>query len=315
MHAHKHPTSGQEHGRALRGAASITILFMAVELSVGAWSGSLSLFSDGLHMLLDSGALLLSLVALWISRRPSTPTMSFGYHRAEVLGALLSAFLILVVCGILLYRAIGRLGESDVVIQAGPAAVVAALGLIVNIVSLRLLAPQKDGNLNIRAAYLHVASDLLGSIGALASGVIILWTGWTPIDTWITFFIVALLVFNAGALIRDSVAVLMNSAPSDVDPVKIIETLKAIPSVIDAHDLHVWTVSHGRPALSVHLISAHPREVLQKAQSLLQETFHIRHTTIQIEHPDHFEIGRCFDCTDGKEVLVNPDIHGDHKHP
>ena len=307
-------THTHHHGRALTGAAVITLLFMVVELAVGWWTQSLALMSDGLHMFLDSGGLLLSLSVFWLSQRPSSPRMSFGYARAEVLGAWMSGLVILIASLFIVAQAMVRIG-SPVPIAAGPATAVAVLGLVVNLISLRFLSHGKEQNINIRAAYLHVMADLLGSLGAIVSGVVVLWTGWLAIDAWVTFGIGGLLLWNAARLLRTSILILMNSAPSDLDPVRIRSQLASVPGVASVHDLHIWEVSHGKPALSVHLISSDTLGVLPKAQNLLKNEFDIRHSTIQIDHPDHFDVDRCFDCTESKDLLNDSCRSDDHTHP
>jgi len=274
----------------------VTALFLVVE-AVGGWlSNSLALLSDAGHMLADMGGLLLSLFAAWVSRRPASQTMSFGYHRAEILGALLSGLSIWALAGILTFEAYGRLSHPAEV-QGNIVLVVAAAGLLVNLFSLRLLHADQEHSLNVRGAYLHVAADALGSIGALIAGALIYWKGWTWVDPTITFLLAALMLGGSWTLIRDSVAILMESTPRGVDPQRLRLALQSIAGVVEVHDLHVWTVGSGRLAMSAHLVSANSESTLQSAHEVLESQFGIRHSTIQVEHPERFKSERCYDCT------------------
>lgn len=293
-HGHRHG-DGDRHGRALHRAAGITVFFMVVEAVGGWWANSLSLLSDSAHMLTDVGALLLSAFVLWVARRPSTPQMSFGYHRAEILGALVSGIAIWGLSGFLVYEAVLRIQDPPPV--NGPIVFgIAGIGLVSNLFSLSVLRPAQGTNLNLRAAYLHVLGDMLGSLGALAAGLVLWLTGWRPIDPIVTLGIAALMLLNSWALVREAVAVLMESAPAGVDPVAIREALSALPHVREVHDLHIWSVTSGRLALSAHVISERNEEVLSAANALLEDRYGIRHTTLQIEHPERFRSERCYDC-------------------
>ena len=289
-HAHDHSVS------ALRKALVVTLIFLVVEF-VGGWlANSLALLSDAGHMLTDVGALLLSLFAAWISRRPPTQTMSFGYHRAEIIGALVSGLSIWALVGVLVFEAIQRVRAPELV--HGPTVLwIAGVGLLVNLYSLKVLHGGKDHNLNVRGAYLHVAADALGSVGALVAGALIVWRGWNWVDPIITFVLAALMLSSSWTLIRDSVVILMESTPRAIDPVRMKQALQALPGVSEVHDLHVWTVGSRRLAMSVHLVSEQSEEVLEAAQKILEDDFGIRHSTIQIEHPAKFRSERCYDCS------------------
>jgi cobalt-zinc-cadmium efflux system protein len=291
QHIHAHTNSSY----AISKAILITAFFMGVELVGGWFSNSLALISDAAHMLIDIGAMLLSLFALWIARRPSTLTMSFGYHRAEVIGALLSGVLIWIISGSLIYEAVVRM-QSPPEVKGPWVFIIAVIGLIANIASMKILHAEKHENLNIRAAYLHLFADLLGSIGAIIAGGILWVTDWRPIDPIITIFFAALMLFSSLSLVKEAIGVLMESTPQHVSPTKVYEDLLKLKGVREAHDLHIWTVSSGKLALSVHLISEEAEFVLIHANQLLQEKYGIVHTTIQVEHPDRFQSERCYDC-------------------
>ena len=291
---HSHGHSG-DIPQALGRAIMMTVAFMVVEIVGGYYANSLALMSDGAHMLTDAGAMVFSLFVYWISRRPATPEMSFGYHRAEILGALASGLVIWLVAGFLIFEAISRLGSPPEV--RGPVVfVIAGVGLVVNLVSMKFLHSAQQSNLNVRAAYLHMFTDLLGSVGALISGAVIWLTGWTLIDPIVTLLFSVIMLFSSWKLVKDSVGILMESTPSHVDPAQVGQELKGLRGVQDMHDLHVWSVSSGRLALSVHLISAESEMVLNEANEVLERKFGIIHTTIQVEHPEKFSSTRCYDC-------------------
>lgn len=294
-HHHDHSHAPSRAAISLRRAIVITTAFMGIEFGVGWWSNSLALMTDAAHMLTDAGALSLSLFAFWLASRPATPVMSFGYHRAEILGALLSGLLIWLLSGLLIYEAIQRFQNPEPV-HAPSVVVVAFLGLIVNIVNLRILHGAESKNLNLRAATLHVLGDLLGSVGAVIAGIVIWTTGWTLVDPLVTVLFAGLVLYSAWKLVREAVGVLMESAPVGVDPEKVKNDLSALAGVSGVHDLHIWAVASGRPALSVHLVASDHQAALIAANQVLESRHGILHTTIQVEHPDRFRLDRCFDC-------------------
>ncbi len=293
-HGHAHSHAGKAP-KAIGQAMFITLVFMVIEFVGGWFSNSLALISDAAHMLTDIGAMLLSLFALWIARRPVTLSMSFGYHRAEILGALSSGLLIWLISGVLIYEAVVRM-QAPPEVRAPVVFVVAVIGLIANLFSMRILHSAKKENLNIRAAYLHLLADALGSVGAIVAGAVLWLTGWRPIDPIITILFAVLMLVSSWSLVKEAIEVLMESTPSHIDPEQIQKELQALPTVREAHDLHIWSVSSGRLALSVHLISDASEALLVAANELLENHFGIVHTTIQVEHPDRFQSKRCYDC-------------------
>jgi len=286
-------------------AIGITGLFMAVELVGGLYANSLALVSDAAHMLTDVGALLLSLFAIWMARRPSTRAMSFGYYRAEILGALASGLLIWVIAGMLVYEAVARL-RTPPEVEGRIVLFVAAIGLAANLVNVWMLKSTKDGNINVRAAYTHVLADALGSIGAIIAGAVLWATGWRLIDPLVTIVFSLLMFVSSWSLISEAVEVLMESTPRGVDVDAVHEGLSKIAGVQEVHDLHIWAVSSGRLAMSVHLVStAAPEQLMAEATRLLEEKHGIEHTTIQIEHPDRFRSDRCYDCATSESTSRN----------
>jgi len=302
-HAHEHPHDHDHHHhshaeqapRAIIAALVVTFVFMLMELIGGWWSNSLALISDGAHMLTDIGALLLSLFVIWFAKRPISAHMSYGYHRAEILGALASGLAIWLIAGLLVFEAIQRLHSPPEV--RGPAVfIIATIGLFANLLSMRFLSATRHTHINVRAAYLHLVADALGSIGAIVAGAVLWLTGWRPIDPIVTLFFAVLMLLGSWKLVSEAVSVLMESTPSGINALKVKEDLAHLPGVEEVHDLHIWSVSQGRCALSVHLIARQAQGLLGAANALLQERYKIEHTTIQIEDPDHFSHKHCYDC-------------------
>jgi cobalt-zinc-cadmium efflux system protein len=288
-HPHSHPIG------ALKAALWIASIFMVVEL-IGGWiASSLALISDALHLFIDVGAFLLSLIALHIAKRPSNPQMSYGYDRAEILGALASALSLWVLSALLIYEALLRFASPQPV--RGPIVFfIATIGLIANIFMMRTLHSHHGHNINVKAAYLHVIGDLLGSVGVILAGAILWWTGWNPIDPLITILFTCLILYSSGKIIKQTIGVLMESSPWGVDPIAIFNDLKKLPGVQEVHDLHVWSVSIKKTALSVHLVTKTPQETLNAAHLLLEKKHAIHHMTIQVEDPASFEPRFCYDC-------------------
>jgi cobalt-zinc-cadmium efflux system protein len=281
MHAHSNP----ESRRPLTVALAITAIVFIAEIAGGLLTGSLALLADAGHMLSDVMALALSLGAMWIAARPHTSARTYGFHRAEVLAALANAMLLI---GIVIYvaiEAIKRFGSPSP-IDAVPMMVIAAIGLVANIVSAYLLSDGYEGNLNQRGAYLHVLGDALGSVGALGAGAIILFTGWLLADPIASLLIGIIILFSAARLLRDTLNVLLESTPQGIDTEMVRTALREVAGIEDVHDLHIWSVTSGFVALSAH---ARVHEgvpivsVLREATEMLHERFEIRHATIQPE--------------------------------
>ncbi len=283
------------HIKALHGALWIAVVFMLVEVIGGWMANSLALISDALHMFTDVGALLLGLIVSKIAHRPSTPSMSYGFQRAEILGALVSAVSLWALCGVLSYEAIHRFFKPQAV-EGQLVFWVATAGLLANLVMLKLLHPTRGQNLNVRAAYLHVLGDLLGSVGVIISGLILWIFGWNLIDPLITILFTLFILRGSGRVIRESISILMEATPEGIDPAAVKRELAAIEGVQEVHDLHIWSASIHRVALSVHLVADRPAEVLKTARESLEKTFNILHVTIQVEDSKDFESRYCYDC-------------------
>ncbi len=283
------------HRKALSIALIIAFIFMIIEVAGGIVASSLALISDALHLFTDVGALSLSMIVLKIAHLPSTPRMSYGYHRAEILGALASALSLWALCGVLIYEAILRLISPPEV--KGPIVfIIAFIGLLANFMMMRTLHTSQEKNMSIRAAYLHVIGDLLGSVGVIFGGAILWLTRWNPIDPIISILFSLGIVYGSGKMIKQAISILMESTPEGVSPHEIEKDLKSIPGVKEVHDLHVWSVSTQKIALSAHLIADHTHPVLKEAHRIIEKNHGISHMTIQVEDPKHFEPRYCYDC-------------------
>jgi len=264
---------------------SLTSGYMLAEAVTGILTQSLALLADAGHMLTDAGALGLSLLAVWFSERPSTPERSFGYYRAEILAAFVNALVLLLMSFYIVYEAWQRFKNPPVVI-GWPMLIVASIGMVVNLAGIRLLGTLSGRSLNVRAAYLEVVSDLLGSLGVVAAGVIVLTTGWYRADPVIGAAIGLFIVPRTWGLLKEVVHILMEGAPSGLDLNKLRETILAMPGVTSAHDLHVWTLTSGVNAMTAHVWisdAADDPAVLKELRRIAKEQFGIEHTTIQIE--------------------------------
>ncbi len=296
-HDHDHSPAPSDRGtRALYTSLFITVAIMFLEFAGGWMANSLALVSDAGHMLTDVGAMLLSLFAMWVAKRPITPKMSFGYHRAEILGALISGLMIWVIAGFVIYHAVLRI-SSPPEVQGPIVFVIAVIGLIANLLSMKILHGVRHSHINVKAAYIHLFADSLGSVGAVIAGIILWRTHWNPIDPIVSIIFAGLMVMSSWELIKEAIGVLMESTPEHVDSLKVKMDLEKITKIKEAHDLHIWSVSSGKLALSVHLISPdEPERVLKEVNDLLESKYGIIHTTVQVEHPDKFQSRRCYDC-------------------
>ena len=258
---------------------------MGVEVAGGWISGSLALLADAGHMLSDAGALALALLAMRFARRPATSHRTYGSYRAEILAALVNGATLVAVAAFILVEAVDRFRHPPEV-QGGLMLAVACGGLLVNGLGLVLLHGGRDASLNMRGAWLHVLTDALGSLQAIAAGALIAAFGWRWIDPLASVLIGLLIVYSSWSLIRRSVDVLMENAPGHIDVDQIRSALQALPHVTGVHDLHVWTIASGFVALSAHVVVNRGRDqdaVLQAARAMLAERFGIRHSTIQVD--------------------------------
>jgi cobalt-zinc-cadmium efflux system protein len=272
--------------RRLKLALAISAVYFVAELIAGFMTNSLALISDAGHMLSDIGALALSLCAFYFARRPATVESTYGYHRAEILAALFNGLALWLIVGIILTAAFNRLFAPPEVESVGMI-IVAALGLLVNIVAgLILFEPHHHANLNMRGAFLHVVSDAVGSLGAIAAGVLMLTTGWYLADPLISILIAVLILFSSWHLVKESLSILMQSVPKGIRLEEVQQTIESVDGVAKVHDLHVWAVTSGVYTLSAHAVvevGGDLHDVLNGIEHTLKQRFKIEHTTIQLE--------------------------------
>lgn len=278
-------TAAGRHKKRLYMALGLTATFMTVEVVGGLWTGSLALLADAAHMLTDVGGLALALFAIRFAERPRTPKNTFGYVRTEVLSALTNAVALVILTVYILYEAYQRFLTPPEIIGA-PMLLVAVVGLVVNLISMKLLSAGSSESLNVKGAYFEVLSDMLGSLGVIiAAGVVIL-TGWKLIDPIIGAGIGLFIVPRTWSLLKQAVHILMEGTPPEIDITLMEKELLALPGVRAVHDLHVWTITSGVNAMSGHLVVTDiglAQTTLAAAQQLMQTTFGLRHITIQIE--------------------------------
>lgn len=280
-HDHQHTDQSSRH---LFLALFFTLAFAGVEAVAGWMSNSLALLGDAGHMVTDSVSLGLAAVAARLAQRPASEKHSYGFGRAEVVSALVNAVFMLAIVGGIVYSAIGRLQDPPP-IKGMMVLVVAGIGLVINLVVAKILHSGEQ-TLNVRGALLHVMGDLLGSVAALASGAVILLTGWTPVDPILSLFISALILLSALRLLRDAFHVVMEGVPPEIDLAKVGHSMAHVEGVRSVHDLHIWRLDSHTIALSAHVIVDNLSKwepVLRGLKKHLDEAYGIDHITLQPE--------------------------------
>lgn len=283
-------TSATRNQRRLLLALVLAATYMVAEFVGGLLTGSLALLADAGHMLSDVFALAMSAVALQIARLPATSQRTYGYQRMEILAALGHGILLVCISVYIFVEAYGRAREP-VAIEGAPMLAVAAGGLVINVASLLILRAGKRENLNVRGAWLHVMSDALGSVGAVAAAILIWTLGWTWADSLASVAIGVMVIYSSGSLLREALAVLMEGAPAHIDVDEVRRAMGENRAVLDVHDLHIWTVGSGMVSLSGHVVAREGCEngsLLREIADLLVARFGIAHATIQIE-PENFQ--------------------------
>ena len=289
-HSHAPPaaagtTAGARHKKRLVWALGLTGSFVGVEVVGGLLTGSLALLADAAHMLTDVGGLALALLAIRFAERPATPSKTYGYVRTEVLSALTNAVVLLLLTVYILYEAWQRF-QNPPEILGGPMLAVAVAGLVVNLISMRLLTAGASESLNVKGAYFEALSDMLGSLGVIVAALVVMFTGWKLADPVIGAGIGLFIVPRTWILLKQVVHILMEGTPPEVDMALLERRLLEIEGVRAVHDLHVWTLTSGLDALSCHLVvadMARARDVLETAREAMKSGFGLDHTTIQIE--------------------------------
>jgi cobalt-zinc-cadmium efflux system protein len=254
--------------------------------AVGGWlTGSLALLADAGHMLSDAAALGLSAFAVSMARRPRTAKRTYGYHRLEILAALANGATLVAISILVIIEAVRRFGQLETV--DAPAMIgIATGGLVVNLVALWILHEGRDENLNMRGAWLHVLTDALGTVQAIAAGALIWGFGWQWADPVASVLISLLVVYSAWSLLKEATGVLMEGAPAHIDVDEVHEAMADVPGVLEIHDLHVWTITSGMESLSAHVVVEDHRfdcTVLGEIRAKLHERFGIHHITVQME--------------------------------
>ncbi|HZO83056.1 MAG TPA: cation diffusion facilitator family transporter [Candidatus Binataceae bacterium] len=290
-----------EDRRRLLTVLAVTALYCAAEFAGGFYANSLALFSDAVHVLTDIGALCVALVTLWLSMRPASGAKTYGYLRAEILGALANGLFLWLLVVFIWFEAIERLRNPEPV--GGMTVILIALaGLAVNSFSAwmtraRAAEPGRAG-MAINAVFVHVISDLIGTFGVLAAGALVHFTGWREADSLVGLFIGALVLYSSWGLVREGVDILMESVPAHIDLEELRRDLLAVRDTEEVHDLHVWCLASRQFALSAHAVvtqGADHDRVLSDMSAMLEHKFNIRHITVQLERnsrravePEHF---------------------------
>jgi len=283
---HSHAVSVGQNERPLWMALGLTTVFLIAEVVGGILTNSLALISDAAHMFTDTAALAISLAAIRIGKRPADKHRTFGYYRFEILAAAFNAMLLFLVAVYILYEAYQRLHHPPE-IQSGMMLVIAVLGLVINLISMRLLSAGQEHSLNVKGAYLEVWSDMIGSIGVIIGAVLIRYTGWGWIDSAIAVAIGLWVVPRTWTLLKASMNVLLEGVPEGITLTDVESAILAIPGVDSVHDLHVWSITSGKSSLTVHVVSSADTlswpSLLDRVRDALADKFDIHHSTVQIE--------------------------------
>ncbi len=286
-HGHSHAADGGRRNRwSLVAVLVLTIVFAVGEVAGGLLTGSLALLADAGHMLSDSASLAIALFAFWLAGRPATPERSFGYKRAEILAALANGVTLVAISIWIFVEAYRRLLEPPEIL-GGWVLLVATLGLLVNAVGALILSRSETESLNLQGALRHLIADVLGSAGAIAAAGIIVLTGWRYADPIVSVLIGLLILGSSWTLLRDSLNVLLEATPRGIDASAVGRSMAAADGVVEVHDLHIWTITSGFPALAAHVLvgreeNCHARR--RNLEDLLSREYGIEHTTLQVDH-------------------------------
>lgn len=290
----EHPKPAHRHGRAAESQRRLSIVliltsvYMLAETFGGWWTGSLALLADAGHMFADVAALTLALMAVWFGARPATPRKTFGYYRLEILAALINGVALILVSFLIFYKAYQRWASPPLVRSTAMMAV-AAGGLLVNLGCAWLLHRDREEDLNVRGAWLHVIGDALGSVGAIIAGALMSIFGWYAADPLFSAIIALLIVWSSWHLIRESTNILLEGTPAHINLAAVEDAILETDGVDDVHDLHLWTITSGREALSAHVIHAYTvsqPDLLKELRTKLHDRFGVDHLTIQMETPE-----------------------------
>jgi cobalt-zinc-cadmium efflux system protein len=311
LHSHAH-SHGKSTGSVLRWSLLATSAFVAIEIVAGIRAHSLALISDAGHNFTDALALALAWIGFYLQSKPADETKTFGYHRAGVLSAFVNALTLVVLSAWILYESVLRLRHPQAVSELVMIAV-ACLGLLMNGGIMLALRQASRGDVNIRGAFIHMLGDALGSIAIAAGALAIRYTGWTQVDPILSILIAFLIVWTAWDIIRESLNILLEGLPRGIRLADVIGAMQATAGVLDVHDLHIWSLGSSAHALSCHvLIEDVPPSasdvILRRLNGVLEEKFHIAHTTVQFEHVS------CAISETGCAIPVNLEDHEGHHH-
>jgi cobalt-zinc-cadmium efflux system protein len=282
-HSHAIPENKKE--TTLWIALILTSTFLVAEAAAGFVLNSLALLADAAHMFTDAAALAIALTAVRIARRPPDARRTYGYHRFEILAAAFNALLLFGVAIYILYEAYQRFRNPGDVQTTGML-VVATIGLVINLISMRLLSTGKDSSLNIKGAYLEVWSDMLGSLGVIIAAVLIRFTGWTWVDTLVAAGIGLWVLPRTWILLKESLNILLEGTPEGLSLDDVTTAMRGVAGVTDIHDLHVWVLTSGKNSLTAHVVhksDVAPAQIIENIQALVAKNFEVFHTTIQCE--------------------------------
>lgn len=313
-HAHAIPSTGNE--KMLLWALGLTSSFLVAEVVAGIVFGSLALLADAAHMFTDVAALAIALAAMRVARRPADAKRTYGYHRFEILAATFNAVLLFAVALYIVDEAWQRF-SAPAEVQSVGMLIVAALGLMINLISMRLLQSGKDSSLNVKGAYLEVWADMLGSIGVIVAAIVIYFTRWAWVDTLVAVGIGLWVLPRTWVLLKESLNILLEGAPEGVDVDEVSRSMLAVPGVAGVHDLHVWVLTSGKNALTAHVVHATGFDgfaLIEPLKEMLADRFKVFHTTLQIEPTacEHSADGCNFV---GQRVPTNPrEPHAGHLH-
>jgi cobalt-zinc-cadmium efflux system protein len=303
-HNHSHERRDAKSLLRLKIALGLTAVYMLAE-AIGGWlANSLALLADAGHMLTDAAALALTLGAIWFASRPANPRKTYGYYRLEILAAFINAVTLVLLSFWVIYEAYQRWSAPPEV-KGMELTIVAVGGLIINLISAYLLHSDHQHDLNMRGAWLHVMGDALGSITAIAAGILIISFGWVWTDAVSSILISLIIIYGSWNLIRESTNVLLEGTPSHINIAAVEETILATEGVTAVHDLHIWTITSGLEALSAHVRhfeTISQAELLKKLRQRLHDEFGIDHLTIQMETPD-FESENVHFCQTGAQCF------------
>lgn len=288
-HDHGHHHHHSNNKKALLASFVLISTFMVIEVIGGFMTNSLALLSDAGHMLSDAAALGLSYTAIRLGEKKATQSKSFGYKRFEIIAACLNGLTLIVISAFIFIEAIRRFVNPPEVQSLGML-MISIIGLLVNVIAAWILmSGDKEENLNVRSAFLHVIGDMLGSVGAIAAALLIYFFDWGIADPIASMIVAILIVISGYRVVRDSFHILMEGTPDRVDMEEVKESLKELPHVSDVHDLHIWTITSGFLSLSCHVVidaGGDHDSILAVAQKLLHDQYGIEHSTIQVEKQD-----------------------------